>query len=306
MQLCFIDINTRDLKAVEGSKEDLVRIRRKIAEADAVLTGLGPEMSAASGYDPYADDALFAENFSDYKEAYGFTSMFQGCHNLYSRPEEQWAYYARYIQWMLGAAPGRAYLDLLELLKDKNYFVLSTTTDHQVPQVFPEERSCLYQGDYAWLQCSQPCHDKLYPADELTKEMTERTENFRIPAELLPRCPYCGRIMQPWVRDDETFLEGEIWQAAAKRYENFLEENRGKKLLLLELGVGEANPGIVKLPFWNITQKEEEAFYITVTFGKPEAPAQLQGKSIAIADELGKFLHELKSLTPELEENGRS
>mgnify|MGYP001310888778 FL=1 len=241
MDLCFIDINTRDLKASSSSRQALESVLEKIEAADAILLGLGPGMSEASGLDLRADDESFREAFGDYRKAYGFRSLFQGFYNTYSSPEERWTFLARFIRYLLDAEEGSAYLKLKALLEGKDYFILTSTTDHQVVKVFPKERYCLFQGDISRLQCPQPCHDALYPAGPLADKLIAESSAFKIPEASLPRCPYCHRIMEPWVRDAH-FLEGEVWREGVLRYGNFLRAQKGKKLLLLELGVGEADP----------------------------------------------------------------
>ena len=114
-------------------------------------------------------------------------------------------------------------------------------------------------GDFRYFQCSQPCHDKLYESHDLVSAMLDNMEGLEVPAEWIPRCPECGWKMVPWVQDN-TFLQGEAWQTAYQRYEDFVRKYQGKKLLLLELGVGEMTPSIIKLPFWNLLPKTKTSF----------------------------------------------
>ena len=77
-------------------------------------------------------------------------------------------------------------------------------------------------------------------------------------------------------------------------YENFVRKNQDKKLLLLELGVGDMTPSVIKLPFWNMTDKFPETFLVTVNLAKESSPEQLKGRSLAVCEDLSLFLHELK------------
>lgn len=219
-----------------------------LRQADAVLVGAGSGLSSAAGYNHYHHNAVFEENFHDFEEAYGIQNLFQGFYHVYSKPERQWGFYSRYIKFMEEAPVGQPYIDLLEILREKEYFILTTNCDIQIPKIFPEERICQFQGDFRYFQCSQPCHDKLYENHGLVEDMLGGMNGLEVPSERIPRCPVCGWKMVPWVQDN-TFLQGEAWKTAYLGYENFVRKNQDKKLLLLELGVGDMTPSVIKLPF---------------------------------------------------------
>ena len=87
------------------------------------------------------------------------------------------------------------YRDLLQLVKDKDYFVLTTNVDHCFQRAgFDKSRLFYTQGDYGLWQC-QPCHNRTYDNAETVRRMVEEQKNLRIPSELVPRCPVCGG---PW------------------------------------------------------------------------------------------------------------
>ena len=184
-----------------------------LRQADAVLVGAGSGLSSAAGYNHYHHNTVFEENFHDFEKAYGIQSLFQGFYYVYSKPEQQWGFYSRYIRFMEEAPVGQPYIDLLEILREKEYFILTTNCDIQVPKVFPEERTCQFQGDFRYFQCSQPCHDKLYENHGLVEDMLKSMNGLEVPSELIPRCPVCGWKMVPWVQDS-TFLQGEAWKIA--------------------------------------------------------------------------------------------
>lgn len=264
-----------------------------IRQADAVLVGAGSGLSSAAGYNHYHHNTIFEENFHDFEEAYGIKSLFQGFYYVYSTPEQQWGFYSRYIKFMEEAPVGQPYIDLLEILRKKEYFILTTNCDIQIPKIFPEERICQFQGDFRYFQCSQPCHDKLYENHDLVWNMLSSMNGLKVPAEMIPRCPICGWKMVPWVQDN-TFLKGNAWKTAYRRYEDFVRKNQDKKLLLLELGVGDMTPSVIKLPFWDMADKFSETFLVTVNLTKESSPEHLKGKSLAICEDLSLFLHELK------------
>ena len=275
------------------SEESIRTTAELIRHADAVLVGAGSGLSSAAGYNHYHRNAVFEANFHDFEEAYGIQSLFHGFYYIYSKPEQQWGFYSRYIKFMEDAPAGQPYIDLVEILKNKEYFILTTNCDIQIPKVFPEDRICQFQGDFRYFQCSQPCHDKLYESHDLVSAMLDNMEGLEVPAEWIPRCPECGWKMVPWVQDN-TFLQGEAWQTAYQRYEDFVRKYQGKKLLLLELGVGEMTPSIIKLPFWELTAKNENVFYACLNREASHSPEHLRGRSLYLQGDLAETLAALR------------
>ena len=268
-------------------------IRDLIRQADAVLVGAGSGMSSAAGYNHYHHNAVFETYFYDFEEVYGIQNLFQGFYYVYSKPEQEWGFYSRYIRFMEEAPAGQPYRDLYEILKEKEYFILTTNCDIQIPKIFPANRICQFQGDFRYFQCSQPCHDKLYESHDLVTSMLDNMNGLEVPADWIPRCPECGWKMVPWVQDN-TFLQGEMWEAAYQRYEDFVRKYQDKKLLLLELGVGDMTPSVIKLPFWDMTAKFPDTFLVTVNLAKTSAPEHLKGKSMTICEDLSCFLQGVK------------
>ena len=275
------------------SEESIRTTAELIRHADAVLVGAGSGLSSAAGYNHYHRNAVFEANFHDFEEAYGIQSLFHGFYYIYSKPEQQWGFYSRYIKFMEDAPAGQPYIDLVEILKDKEYFILTTNCDIQIPKVFPEDRICQFQGDFRYFQCSQPCHDKLYESHDLVSAMLDNMEGLEVPAEWIPRCPECGWKMVPWVQDN-TFLQGEAWQTAYQKYEDFVRKYQGKKLLLLELGVGEMTPSIIKLPFWELIAKNENVFYACLNREASHSPEHLLGRSLYLQGDLAETLAALR------------
>lgn len=273
--------------------ESMEAVAEQIRQADAVLVGAGSGLSSAAGYNHYHHNAVFEAYFHDFEETYGIQNLFQGFYYVYSKPEQQWGFYARYIKFMEEAPAGRPYFDLYEILKEKEYFILTTNCDIQIPKVFPEDRICQFQGDFRYFQCSQPCHDRLYENHDLIEAMLDNMDGLEVPAKQIPRCPVCGWKMVPWVQDN-TFLQGQEWQAAYQRYENFVRKHQKKKLLLMELGVGDMTPSVIRLPFWDMAANFPDAFLVTVNLSKANAPEHLAGKSMTVCEDLSCFLQELK------------
>lgn len=265
------------------------RLRSLIDDADAIIVGIGSGMSSAAGFNHYNHAGMARAGMDDWQRAFGFKSLFDGFYHLYPSLEQQWAYYARYIDFMLREPASQPYLDLRSLVGHKDYFILSTNVDTQVEKTFPAERICNYQGSAAHLQCKQPCCDELFDAKPYVERMLAGMSGFEIRSEDIPRCPHCGWQLVPWVRDD-TFLQGAAWRESLGRYERFVRERSNDRVLLLELGVGEMTPGIITLPFWSMTAKLPDGHLLSVNISNGSAPLQLGSKAEAIQADLGALL----------------
>lgn len=259
-------------------------------EAQAVVIGAGAGLSTSAGF-VYTGER-FQQYFGDFIEKYGFPDMYSGGFYPFETLEEQWAYWSRYIyinRYM--PAPKPVYDDLLKLVKDKDYFVLTTNVDHQFQKAgFDKDRLFYTQGDYGLWQCSQPCHEKTYDNEEIVKEMYMKQEHMRIPSDLVPRCPVCGRPMSMNLRADNTFVEDEGWHQAAKRYTQFLQRHADGSILFLELGVGGNTPGIIKYPFWQMTSQNPLARYISINAQDMPVPREIKDRSLCITDDIGNVI----------------
>ena len=262
----------------------------ELREADAVVIGAGAGLSTAAGF-TYTG-SRFYDNFADMAEKYGFTDMYSGGFYPYDTPEEMWAFWSRNIMINRYQDPPKpVYQDLLRLVKDKDYFVITTNVDHCFQKAgFDKKRLFYTQGDYGLWQCSLPCHQKTYDNEETVRRMYSEQRNMRVPSELVPRCPVCGRPMTMNLRGDETFVEDRGWQPAAKRYQKFIDDHDGGHVFFLELGVGGNTPVIIKYPFWRMTLENPKAVYACVNYGEAFAPEELAARSIVIDGDIGEVL----------------
>jgi NAD-dependent SIR2 family protein deacetylase len=228
-------------------------LRDKLDTADAILVGAGAGLSTSAGF--AYDSNRFTDNFSDMIERYHFTDMYTAGFYPFKTPEEKWAYWSRFI-YINRYEPNasKTYADLLELLKNKNYFVLTTNVDHQFQKTgFNKSRLFYTQGDYGLFQCSIPCHKKTYNNEQTIRRMVAEQNDCRIPSHLIPYCPVCGKPMSMNLRADDTFVEDDGWHNAADNYRNFVQQFSGNHIVYFELGVGDNTPGIIKYPFWRYT-----------------------------------------------------
>ena len=275
---------------IDGCSAQADSLRRKIQEADAVLVGAGAGLSASAGL-TYAG-RRFEQGFGDFIARYGFTDMYAAGFYPYPTPEAYWAYWSRHIACnRYDQPPGRPYLDLLELLRGKDFFVLTTNVDHQFQLAgFDKSRLFYTQGDYGLFQCSKPCHAQTYDNERAVRRMVAEQKDLAVPSELLPRCPVCGAPMAMNLRVDASFVEDAGWHAACGRYEAFLSRHEGTRLLLLELGVGGNTPGIIKYPFWQLAARSPKAFYVTLNLGEALCPREIASRSLCIDGDIGKVL----------------
>ncbi len=275
--------------------EQIERLKAALRDCDAVVVGAGAGLSTSAGF-TYAGER-FERYFSDFAAKYSFTDMYSGGFYPFGTPEEYWAYWSRYIfinRYM--DAPKPVYDALLELVRDKDYFVVTTNVDHCFQKAgFDKKRLFYTQGDYGLLQCSGPCCQETFDNESLVREMVERQENMKVPAELVPKCPHCGKPLTTNLRADDKFVEDEGWHRAAERYQNFLRTRDGQKVLYWELGVGFNTPIIIKYPFWRMTLANPRATYACVNFGEAAAPREIQTQSICINADISEVLSELQA-----------
>lgn len=283
------------MKFTSGLSDKAERVKEYLENAEAVVIGAGAGLSTAAGF-TYSGKR-FHENFHDFEAKYNFHDMYSGGFYPYETPEEYWAYWSRYISVnRYTDAPKPTYDRLFQAVKDKNYFVITTNVDHCFQKAgFDKLRLFYTQGDYGLFQCSAPCHDKTYDNEEIVRKMAENQRDMKIPSDLVPKCPVCGRPMTMNLRADDKFVEDEGWHAACERYEKFLSENKNKKVLFLELGVGFNTPGIIKYPFRKMTCDNQKARYVCVNADDELLPDKIKPRSVYVSADIDEFLIELNA-----------
>ena len=186
------------------------------------------------------------------------------------------------------------YDDLLKLVQDKDYFVITTNVDHCFQKAgFDKKRLFYTQGDYGLFQCSKPCCQETWDNEAIVREMVKKQENMRVPTELIPVCPHCGKPLTMNLRSDDKFVEDEGWHAAAERYSNFLRTRKGQKTLFLELGVGYNTPGIIKYPFWQMTCENPNALYVCINQGQALGPKEITERAIYVDRDINEAMDSL-------------
>ena len=240
--------------------------------------------------------------------------MYSGGFYPYASQEEFWAYWSRYI-WInrYMDAPKSTYADLFRLVRDKDYFVLTTNVDHCFQKAgFDKKRLFYTQGDYGLFQCSKPCCKKTWENESMIRNMIQaqgfiigehneltlpegKTASMRIPTDLLPRCPNCGRILTMNLRSDDKFVEDEGWRKAAAAYEAWMTAHQENRVVFLEIGVGYNTPGIIKYSFWQQVYQNENAVYACLNLTEEPVPREIKEQSIVISGDSAQVIQELVS-----------
>lgn len=282
--------------------EKIEKLKQVLSEAETIVIGAGSGLSTSAGF-TYSGER-FEKYFSDFEVKYGFHDMYSGGFTPFESLEEHWAYWSRYIMINRYMDPPKpVYKDLFSLVKDKDYFVITTNVDHCFQKAgFDKNRLFYTQGDYGLFQCSEPCHEETYDNEKQIQAMWEFRDEMKVPTELVPRCPVCRKPMSMNLRADHTFVTDKGWHKASKQYEKFLqtrniikngEQEGDGKVLFFELGVGGNTPGIIKYPFWQMTEKNPNAAYACINFGEAVVPPKIEKQSICINDDIGEVLKKM-------------
>ena len=281
-------------KSTGDYSQKIERLKAELQGADAILIGAGSGLSTSAGL-TYGGER-FLKHFSDFHEKYGITDMYSGGFYPFPSLEEYWAWWSRHIYYnRYDVTHGKPYADLLELVRSRNYFALTTNVDHQFQLAgFDKTRLFYTQGDYGLWQCSEPCHQATYDNEAVVRRMIAEQADMRVPSELIPHCPKCGKPMTMNLRCDDTFAQDAGWYAAAHQYEDFLHRYGTDRILFLELGVGGNTPGIIKVPFLRMTAQNPRATYACINLGEAITMKGLKAQSILLDADIGKVLSNLR------------
>lgn len=284
----------------EEYRQKIEALKTALEKADALLVGAGAGLSTSAGF-TYSGER-FEKNFADFHAKYDFSDMYTGGFYPYTTPEEHWAYWSRNIMINRYAdAPKPVYENVRKLVDRKNYFVLTTNVDHCFQKAgFDKARLFYTQGDYGLFQCSEPCHQATYDNEAQVRAMYERQKDMRIPSELIPYCPRCGKPMSMNLRSDSTFVEDAGWHTAAQRYADFLTTYKDGRILFLELGVGANTPGIIKYPFQQMTANNPQAIYACINYGEAYCFDEIRERAICIDGDIGEVIAEFLRKIPQV------
>lgn len=266
------------------------RAKNWIKNADAILIGAGAGLSTSAGLE-YAGKR-FENNFKDFIQKYHFTDMYTAVFYDFHTEEEKWAFWAKHMYVNdIGIGATKLYKDVLELMKNKKYFVITTNVDDQFYKAGVDKAKVFAtQGSYRYIQCKEACHNQLYDATELVKEMVEKTKDCKIPIELVPVCPVCGEKMDVHVRVDANFVQDDDWYKQDEKYGEFLDNTKDKNVVLLELGVGFNTPGTIRIPFEQMTYQNANWKLIRINKNESSTFLDINDKSILIQGDIKEIV----------------
>ncbi len=278
-------------------EEQIREFARQVKETECVVVGGASGLSAAGGGDfYYGDTPSFRKYFGKFADKYGFKGAFDGMYRGFPTREEHWGYMATFLNTTLNAPVREPYLELDKILKGKDFHILTTNQDTQFIKLYKEEQVSEIQGDHRFFQCSECCHDGTWdavgPVEEMIRAMGEGTS---VPTELIPRCPKCGGEAFPWVRGYGNFLQGRKYDGEYQKISRYIQENKDKKVLFLELGVGRLTPMFIQEPFWSLTASLENGYYISVNRDYDFLPEQIEDKGFCILGDIGKVLRDVNA-----------
>ena len=291
-----------------GTKEErIARLKQEIEMSDAIVIGAGAGLSTSAGL-TYSGER-FERYFFDFAKKYGIRDIYTGGFYPFPDAETRWAWWARHIYFNRYIEPPRpVYRKLLTLVKDKDYFAITTNVDHQFLRAgFDQKRLFCTQGDYGLFQTVDGRNGKTYDnekwvikamaaqgfvkdADGVFRVPEDGKITMRIPAELIPKCPDDGADLTMNLRADDSFAEDAGWHRASAAYSDFLHRHENLRVLYLELGVGGNTPVIVKYPFWQMTLANKNAVYACVNYGEAFCPGEIADRSICIDGDIGEVL----------------
>ena len=279
-------------------EEQIKQAADMVKEEDAVLIGAGAGLSTASGLN--YGGKRFNDNFGEFIDKYGsvyMKDMYSAGFYPFPTEEAKWGYWSKHSYINRIEPEGLPlYKQVHEMIKGKEHFVLTTNVDHQFfKSGFADEDIFATQGDYGLIQCEKGCHNKTYNAINMFKQMNQARKDCLVPSYMVPKCPVCGGTMAMNLRCDQHFVEDEQWHEAAKRYGAFLENSTGKKVVLLELGVGFNTPTIIRFPFEKMMQKYKEWTLIRLNLDEAVVPEGLGNRCIGINEDMVKSVSDIAS-----------
>lgn len=254
-----------------------------LREADCVLIGAGSGLSAAAGVS-YGDTETFARLFKPLLKK-GFRRQYEliGFHDW--TEGEKWGYWATHVNYVRFEYPvSPVYTKLFNLVQEKDYFVFTSNVDGMFYKSgFDSDRAYTPQGDYALMQCVKACTQETWPSkpviDRILSAIDPKTLTVTDP-DLVPYCPNCGGPMFLNVRVDRHFIE-KPYEPQHERFMPWLQDTVGRRLCIIELGVGFNTPSVIRWPLQSITKQHSTATLLRVNQDHPQVPDEIAEKSLS-------------------------
>ncbi len=275
-------------------KDKIHDVVNLLKTADCVLVGAGAGLSVDAGND-YMDKESFAQNYPELvKLGFQMKAQLMGYEVL--PPDLEWSYLARHInEARFQPPPQQVYKRLFDLVKNKDYFVITSNVDMLfVKNGFDESKIFTPQGDYALLQCLGPCWTKTWETKPITDNIVSNInpKTKKIDPSIIPKCPNCGGPVFMNVRGGSWFIE-EPYKAQAKRFNNWIQKADNCQILVLEIGAGFNTPGVVRWPMEQIVFKFKNSHLIRVNLQYPQVPKEITEKSLSFKTRANDFINSL-------------
>lgn len=279
---------------MEEYNSRIIQAKQAIEQADYIIIGAGAGLSTAAGL-LYSGEK-FKKDFKEFIEKYHFEDLYSASFYNFKTQEEKWAFFAKMIKLnRYNETPLKLYQELYEIVKNKEYFVLSTNVDGQFYNSgFDRKKVFEIQGDYSYLQCENACHNKLYNNRDLVEKWLQNTKDCEIPSNLIMKCPVCGGNMDMNLRKDENFVQDSNWYNMSQKYEGFLDKTKNKNVVLLEIGVGFNTPGIIRFPFEQMTANNVKTTLIRINKDYPLPMLEIRNRTISFDEDTNKIIEDLK------------
>jgi len=268
---------------VDNNKE-ILKCCNLLRDSDKVLLGAGAGLSADAGID-YMDRESFARRFPGLvKRGFRMKAELMGYGGW--SPEVQWGYLALHVNDVrFQAPPHPVYGRLLDLVLNKDYFVITSNVDGMFfKNGFIKDRVFTPQGDYAKMQCQTPCRNDTWPTkpiiDRILPTVDPDGQEVTDPS-VIPHCPNCGGPVFMNVRGGHWFIE-DPYVNQAERFAKWVHRTQEFSLLVLEIGAGFNTPGVIRRPMERIVYTHPNAHLVRVNLHEPHVPLEISNKSISL------------------------
>jgi NAD-dependent SIR2 family protein deacetylase len=253
-------------------------------KADCILIGAGSGLSVDAGID-YMNQEAFARQFpAMVKRGFHMRAQLVGYADW--SLALKWGYLLAHVNDVLFEHPPQpVYQQLFDLIVDRDYFVITSNVDRMFYKSgFDKHRIFTPQGDYSLLQCQTPCTNNVWPIvpsiDRALPNIDRETQQIT-DSQLIPKCPNCGGGVMMNVRGGDWFID-DPYANQMERYTGWLNQNQGRKLLIIEIGAGFNTPGVIRWPMERITHRLKNAHLVRINPVHSDIPNEIKDRSLSI------------------------
>lgn len=141
---------------------EIQKAAQAIRDADALLIGASNGLSIAEGYHIFANNEMFRCQFGDFQQKYGIQNVIEGCFYHYPNEKDRYKFLCRLVQyWVTDYRPSQVMKDLLAVVGNKDYFVLTSNGDtHLELSGFAPDKVFEIEGTFEDILYNRPIQDK--------------------------------------------------------------------------------------------------------------------------------------------------